>query len=219
MSPVSRNCTGPGEYSLLADIAEIAVPEDGKPVDEKHTVVDWDKGEVDHLDEWPNHPVASQCAPVGPGKFLAWADALKDGHRTQEDEKVGWREHKLVHGYTCTNLELLILKSDLGLKELEPCRRSWSKNRYGFSQNAPKKYRGSQLTSSVKDHAASAWEVMLCDALLLDSLLRHDISSSEKQGGSDTLGQHWARCQLQLIPGHFFQLCHARPQTELTTRA
>lgn len=113
---------------LFADVAEIAVPEDRKAVDEEHTVVDWDKGEVDHLNKWPDHPVTLQCALVGSSKLLARADALEDRHGAQEDEQVGWCENKLVDGNTCADLELLVLEADLGLKKLEPRSRSRSKD-------------------------------------------------------------------------------------------
>ena len=115
--------------SLLADVAEVAVPEDRQTVDKKYTVVDWDEGEVHDLNKRPNHPVALQRRRVGSCQLLTWADTLEDGHGAQEDEKVGWRENKLVDGHTCTDLELLVLRnSDLGLEELEPCCRSWSKD-------------------------------------------------------------------------------------------
>lgn len=113
---------------LLADVAEVAVPEDRKAVDEEHAVVDWDKGEVDHLNKWPDHPVTLQRALVGSSKLFAWADALKDGHGAQKDEQVGWRKDKLVDRNTCTDLELLVLEANLGLEELEPRSRSWSKD-------------------------------------------------------------------------------------------
>lgn len=113
---------------LFADVAEVAVPEDGKTVDEEHAVVDWDKGEVDHLNKGPNHPVTLQCALVRSSKLLTWADALEDRHGAQKDKQIGWCENKLVDGNTCADLELLVLEADLGLKELEPRSRSWSKD-------------------------------------------------------------------------------------------
>ena len=112
---------------LLADVAEVAVPEDGKTVDEEHAVVDWDKGEVDHLNKWPNHPITLQCAIVGSSELLAWAYSLKNGHGAQEDEQVGWGKDKLVDSNTCADLELLVLEANLGLEELEPRSRSRSK--------------------------------------------------------------------------------------------
>ena len=113
---------------LFANVTEVAVPKDGETVNEENAVVDWDKGKVDHLNKWPNHPITLQRALVGSSELLAWAYSLKNGHGAQEDEQVGWRKDKLVDGNTCTDLELLVLEANLGLEELEPSRRSRAKD-------------------------------------------------------------------------------------------
>lgn len=66
------------DRTLLADKAEVAVPENRKAVDEEYAIVEWDEREVENLDKWPDHPVTGKSALVGSSKLLAWAGTLKD---------------------------------------------------------------------------------------------------------------------------------------------
>lgn len=114
-------------YCLLANIAQIAVPEDRQTINKQHPKVYRDKREVDNLHKRPDHPVALQRGLVGLGDLLSWTLALENSHRGQKEGEVGWGEYKLVDGNTCSDLELPVLELDL-LKEAEPLCGGWAEN-------------------------------------------------------------------------------------------
>lgn len=60
--------------------------------------------------------------------------------------------------------------------------------------------RSERLTSAVEDHAASAGQVMLLQALLVHGLLGDDVAGAEEDGRGDDLGQQGPLDQLGLVP-------------------
>ena len=153
-------------------------------VDEEDLVRQRHELEVGELYDRPDHPVLGQRVEVCALQLLLRVGALEDGHGAQEAEQVGASKHSLVGEDACDDLKVgLAWDDDLLLEETEPLDS-------GRTEDA----------AAVEDHAASASEVVVLDALLLDQLLGHGVASREEDAGGDGLGEDRARGQLGLVP-------------------
>ena len=157
---------------------------EGDEVDEEDLVRQRHELEVGELYDRPDHPVLGQRVEVCALQLLLRVGALEDGHGAQEAEQVGASKHSLIREDTCDDLKVgLARDDDLLLEETEPLDG-------GRTEDA----------AAVEDHAASAGEVVVLDALLLDQLLGHGVASREEDAGGDGLSEDRARGQLGLVP-------------------
>ena len=157
---------------------------EGDEVDEEDLVRQRHKLEVGELHNGPDHQVLAERVEVCALQLLLRVGALEDGHGAQEAEQVGASKHSLIREDTRDDLKVGLARDDnLLLEETEPLDG-------GRTEDA----------AAVEDHAASASEVVVLDALLLDQLLGHAITSREEDAGGDRLGEDRARGQLGLVP-------------------
>ena len=171
-----------------------------------------EEGEVDELDERPDHPVGLERRPPRLLEALLGAGALHGGHAAEEDANHDGREERLVAADAGERLEARVAQVDAAGQDAEPRRGDGSKdacNNSAFMPSAAmsvggrrrrKANRKGRLTAAVEGHAAGAGQVMLLQALLLNELLRRDVARGEEHRRGDALGEQRARRQLGVVP-------------------
>ncbi|KEY66491.1 hypothetical protein S7711_10903 [Stachybotrys chartarum IBT 7711] len=181
-----RSCSSPraSTHLFAVDPAQVAVPADGYDVGEQHPVRQRHIGEVDHLDEWPDHPVGLERGPPRLLEPLLGALALHGGHAAEEDSDHDGREEQLVTGHAREHFNALVPHNDLERQESKP----------GGSH-------GSEHAYAPTGHAAGPGEVMGLGASPLDELLGRDIAGREQHGGRDARREEGTGGQFGVVPG------------------
>lgn len=113
---------------MTVEETQVAVPSQGDDVDNQNSVVERNNGEVDSLNEWPDHPVLGQCSPVCALQLILGAGSLHHSHAAQEKEQVCAGEDGLIETNAGDGFEILVLQDDVVLEEFEPCGGCWSKD-------------------------------------------------------------------------------------------
>lgn len=156
----------------------------GDEVDEEDLVRQRHELKVGELHDRPHHPVLGQRVEVCALQLLPRVGALQQRHGAQEAEQVGTSEHSLVGEDARDDLKVgLAGDHDLLLEETEPLDGSRAED-----------------AATVEDHAASAGDVVVLEALLFNELLCHGVAGCEEDAGGDRLGEDRARGQLGLVP-------------------
>ena len=118
---------------LGVDPAQVRVPADGNDVDEDDTVLKRDKGEVDNLNERPQHPVSLESWPPSFLDSLISTLAFHSRHAAKEDTNHDGCKDKLIASNAGKDLESLVGNTDITGKETEPVGRNRSKYHYSLS--------------------------------------------------------------------------------------
>jgi len=84
------------------------------------------KGEVDHLNSWPEHPVGFQCCPSSLLDAFLSTLTFHGSHAAKEDTDHDMRKAKLVTGNTSEDFSLFVSHIDIASEEGKPgyCHRS-----------------------------------------------------------------------------------------------
>lgn len=93
-------------------------------------MLEGDEGEVDDLDERPEHPVSLERRPPGGLDSLLGAVAFHGGHAAKEDADHDGCEEKLIASHTGESFNLLVACVDIASEETKPGCRNGAKDDY-----------------------------------------------------------------------------------------
>lgn len=107
-------------HLLAVDPAQVRVPTNSNNVCKENSVLKRQKGKVDGLHSWPDHPVGLERGPPGLVEALLCAVALHGGHTAEEDTDHDGCKDELVAGDTGQSLEPSVSHVDVASEEAEP---------------------------------------------------------------------------------------------------
>lgn len=164
-------------------------------------MLEGDEGEVDDLNERPEHPVGLEGRPPGGLDSLLGVVSFHGGHAAKEDADHDGCKGELIASHTSESFNLSVARVDVASEETKPGCRNGAKDDYReliSDSNLVDSLK--MLTATVQGHATCSNQVMLLHALLLDELLSRDITSSKEHRSGDALGEQRASSQAGVVP-------------------